>query len=71
MDSATAKAKVAELVGRRDALDGEIKRVQADYEKFSTQNLTVEARETKADWDHLLQRQQQITQQLNQLRKFW
>ncbi|EKD76005.1 MAG: hypothetical protein ACD_43C00258G0001 [uncultured bacterium] len=71
MPTGSPKQKVEELLGRRDAIKGEIKRAQAEYEKFSAQNLSVEVREAKADIARLQQRLQQIETALAKLKKYW
>lgn len=66
-----AKARVAELVGRIDAVQGEIVQAQHDSDKFASQNLIVEAREAKDDLARLQARKQQLEQALQQLKKYW
>lgn len=71
MQPSDAKAKVAELVGRIDAVQGEMVRAQHEIDKFSSQNLIVEAREAKDDLARLQVRKRQLEQELQKLKKFW
>lgn len=71
MTPTEAKRKVEELMGRRDAVQGEINRAQNEYEKFASQGLMVEAREAQQDKDRLQVRKRLIEQELEKLRKFW
>ncbi|MBI4406978.1 MAG: hypothetical protein HY565_00570 [Candidatus Kerfeldbacteria bacterium] len=71
MQPSDPKAKVAELVGRIDAVQGEMVRAQHEIDKFSSQNLVVEAREAKDDLARLQFRKRQLEQDLNHLRKHW
>jgi len=71
MDAHQAKQQIEQLMGRRDAVKGEIRRAQADYEKFSTQNLRVEAREAHDDMTRLQQRLSVIETELNKLKRYW
>lgn len=63
--------KVEELIGRRDALNGEIARVQIDIKKFLNLNHAVAAREAQADLQRLQQRLAVIERELEQLRRYW
>ena len=71
MQPSDAKAKIAELVGRIDAVQGEITKAQHEIDKFSSQNLVVEAREAKDDLARLQSRRRQLEQALQQLKKHW
>lgn len=64
-------AKVEELMGRLDAVRGEIAAAQGEVEKFSNLNLMVEAREAQADKQRLEARKRQLEQDLNRLKKYW
>lgn len=66
-----AKGKVAELVGRIDAVQGEMAKARHEIDKFSSQNLVVEAREAKDDLARLQVRKRQLEQELQKLKKFW
>lgn len=68
---AKIKAKVEELIGRRDALQAELSRTQTEHANFLSQNLIVEAREAAADVERLRQRLNVIEAELNQRRRFW
>lgn len=71
MSAHEAKQKVEELTGRRDALKGELKRAQAEHDKFASQNLQVEAREANDDCGRLRQRLEIIERELTKLKKYW
>lgn len=71
MQPSDAKAKVAELVGRIDAVQSEMVRAQHEIDQFASQNLTVEAREAKDDLARLQSRKRQLEQDLSRLRKHW
>lgn len=65
------KQQVEQLMGRLDAIKGEIVSTQQELDKFSSQNLVVEARETKDDLVRLQSRKRQLEQELQKLKKFW
>lgn len=69
--SSEPKRKVEELIGRRDALLGEVARAEAEQRKFREQNLVVEAREAEQDVMRLRQRLELVNTALNQLRRYW
>ena len=71
MQPSDPKAKVAELIGRIDAVQGEIVKAQHEVDKFSSQQLAVEAREAKDDLTRLQARKRQLEQALDKLKKFW
>lgn len=71
MDAHQAKQHVEQLMGRRDAVKSEMRRAQSDYEKFSTQNLRVEAREAHDDIVRLQQRLTVIETELTKLKRYW
>ena len=64
-------AKVEELMGRLDAVKGELAAARREVEKFSSQNLVVEAREAQADQQRLEARKRQLEQDLSRLKKYW
>lgn len=66
-----ARRQVEELMGRRDALQGEIQQAQHDVEKFSSLNELVAAREAQAERQRLQQRFSGIERQLHHLRQYW
>ncbi|EKD78792.1 MAG: hypothetical protein ACD_41C00264G0006 [uncultured bacterium] len=66
-----AKQRVEELMGRLDAVRGEIAAAQREVEKFSSQNLIVEAREAQADQQRLEARKRQLENELSRLKKYW
>lgn len=63
--------QVEELVGRRDAVRGELQRVEQDIKKFSGLNQVVAAREAQADRARLQQRLRLIERALEKLRRYW
>ena len=65
------RQQVEQLMGRLDAIKGEIADAKHELDKFSSQNLVVEAREAQADLDRLNQRKRNIDQELNRLKKYW
>lgn len=71
MAEANSTAKVEELMGRRDAVQAEIRSAQIEYKKFAAQNLRVETREAEVDIARLRQRLHVIETELNKLRRFW
>ena len=58
-------------MGRLDAVQGEIAAAKREVDKFSNQNLMVEAREAKADQQRLEARKRQLENALNRLKKYW
>lgn len=65
------KQEVEQLIGRLDAVQGELAAAQREVEKFSSQNLVVEAREAQADLQRLQDRKRQLETALAKLKKYW
>lgn len=66
-----AKQQVEQLMGRLDAVKGEISSAQHEVKKFSSQGMQVETREVEADLQRLLARKKLIELELQKLKKFW
>lgn len=66
-----AKRKIEELMGRLDAIKGEIVDAQREIEKFASQDMRVETREAEADLRRLESRKRQIEAELNRLKRYW
>lgn len=66
-----AKRQVEQLLGRLDAIQGEIHAAQNQVAQFTDRQMVVEAREAQADLERLLQRKGQIESELARLKKYW
>lgn len=64
MVSPAGSKQVAELVGRLDALQGEITQASRELEQFTS-------RDAQADLDRLLLRKKQLESELQRLKKYW
>ena len=65
------KQQVEQLMGRLDALKGEIAKAKHEVDKFKNQNMQVEARDASDDLARLEYRKKQVEGELAKLRKFW